>query len=305
MDINIKTAYIFNCVTLKFMQDIKDKDKQIKNKLKTNYKVFDKESLEYIEKFSENVPNVFENENILDSEELLNFELFKDITVKNILTNIVEDNEEDKKIFIYKLYVFNIFSYVYKLTLEEDKKEVLLNKVIEVINSVDSGEMNEKILDEILDDDIKSMLQKVYDNKTKTTTFENPLDGFDMEELNNSKIGAIAKEISESIDINSLNIEKPEELLNINNMFSGSNNVLGDIIGKVGNTITSKIENGEINQEELMNEAFSMMSKMNMGNNNFMSEMMNMMGGQMPPEMKNMNNNTKRRLQRKLENKKK
>jgi hypothetical protein len=309
MNIHNKIAFVFNRVLLNFIKDIKDKDKDIKHKLKNNYKIFNKDSLEYIEYFNDKVPsNLFNCEDLTKDENILEFELLNDIKVKDILNNVVKDNEEDKKIFIYKLYIFNIFNYVYHMELDDDKKEVLLSTVINVINMVDNNEMDESILEEILDDDIKKMLKKVFDNKTKTENEKSPLmEGFDMDMLNNSKIGEIAKEISESIDINSLNIDKPEELMN--NMFSGSNNVLGDIISKVGTTITTKIANGEINQETLMNEAFDMMGKMNMGgNNNFMNEMMKNMGGaemgDMMKAMNNMNNPTKRRLQRKLEQKK-
>lgn len=63
-------------------------------------------------------------------------------------------------------------------------------------------------------------------------------------------------------------------------MFSGENNVLGDIIGKVSSKITNKIKNGEIKQDDLMNEAFSMMTKLN-GSNSFMEDMMKSAMGQM------------------------
>lgn len=73
--------------------------------------------------------------------------------------------------------------------------------------------------------------------------------------LQNTKIGNLAKEISEELDLSSLNISKPEDLLNM-----GSNGVLGNIIGKVGSKIHAKIDKGELKHEDLMSEAMSMMS---------------------------------------------
>lgn len=73
--------------------------------------------------------------------------------------------------------------------------------------------------------------------------------------LQNTKIGNIAKEISEELDLSSLNIQKPEDLLSM-----GSNGILGNIIGKVGSKIHAKIDNGELKHEDLMSEAMSMMS---------------------------------------------
>jgi hypothetical protein len=95
--------------------------------------------------------------------------------------------------------------------------------------------------------------------------------------LNDSKIGELAKEISQDIDISGLNMDNPEQLLNFDAMLSGKNTALSDIIGKVGTKIAGKIQNGELNQEDLMKEAFSMMSKLN--GNNFMGDMMGAMGG--------------------------
>ncbi len=116
-------------------------------------------------------------------------------------------------------------------------------------------------------------------------------------------------------------MSNPEDLMNMSNLFSGSNNMLGDIIQTVGTKITQKIQNGEINQEELMSEALNMMGSLNTaGHGDMMSQMMNMMGGMggmvnMMGAMGGMgnvggntptsgNNKTRDRLQKKLANKK-
>ena len=91
-------------------------------------------------------------------------------------------------------------------------------------------------------------------------------EGFDFgsifgESAKNSKIANLAKEISEEIDVSSIKIEKPEDIMKMMD-FSSSNNVMGDIIKKVSSKITDKIQNGDLNQQDLLSEAMGMMSMM-------------------------------------------
>jgi hypothetical protein len=108
----------------------------------------------------------------------------------------------------------------------------------------------------------------------------------DISFLKNTKIGSLAEEISREIDISALNIEKPEDLLNLGNTANGS--IIGDIVSKVGSKIQNKLSSGEINQEELLGEAMSLIGKFggagagggagglgNLGNLGNLSEMMN------------------------------
>ena len=202
-----------------------------------------------------------------------------------------------------------LLSYIYKLEIDNEKKKILLETVLNIISVFDTDNVEkddvEGLMEDIIDDDIKTVLWKIYDNKEY---LKNVVSNEDIEDNNglpnldfmkNTKIGNLAKEISESIDVSKLNLENPEELLNVENIFNGggSNNVIGDIIKTVGDQISSKIQNGELNQEELMSEALGMMGNLNMGGeNDMMSQMMNMMN--------NANQNpTKRRLQKKLQNK--
>jgi hypothetical protein len=204
---------------------------------------------------------------------------------------------------------------------------------LKVINKIDDSKLSTE-LEEVIDDDLRNMLVNIHDvrkemSKSLMKDVDGDIDVIDvndeskdgpdfsdtLEFLNNSKIGELAKEISEDIDISSLNVEKPEDLLNIDDIFSGKNNMLGDIINKVGSRITNKIQSGQIKQDELMNEAFSMMTKLN-GTNSFMEDMMknamnqggNASFNDLQSKMKNnpvmRKNNTKNRLQKKLENRK-
>lgn len=168
--------------------------------------------------------------------------------------------------------------------------ETMFSKSMKIINKSDDDDF-EKEVDNIVNEDLQLLLRNIHTTRKIVATspiqdcskdldcddLETELkdDGYGaaMDFLHNSKIGELAKEISQDIDVSKLNVKNPEELLNIEGMFSGENNVLGDIIGKVSSKITSKIQNGEIKQDDLMNEAFSMMTKLN-GTNSFMEDMM-------------------------------
>lgn len=321
MLINTNVCYMFNKIYLNLMKEIKDKDVEIKSKLKTNYKVFDKKSNEYITRLvmnmNDNVTSaLFGDEDIIDKLEIINFEIYVDVTVDDILKRVVNKDENSKQSFKYYLYILMVLGYIYKLDdIDEDKKEILLRKTFDIINSVDTNviENNDELerhLDDILDDDLRKLLLKMYLDRKMVKESVMKLDTEDLngglEFLNNTKIGELAKEISSSIDMTKLNMENPEDMLNLNNLFTGSNNMLGDIIQTVGTKITQKIQNGEINQEELMNEALSMMGSLNSsGHGDMMSQMMGMMSGMgnmMDPG--NRDNKTRQRLQKKLANKK-
>jgi hypothetical protein len=80
-----------------------------------------------------------------------------------------------------------------------------------------------------------------------------------------SRIGQLAREITSKIDMSSLAAQRPEDLMNMQNLFSGSNSAITNIIQQVGSTITEKIQKGELRQEELVSDAMALMSKMNLG----------------------------------------
>jgi hypothetical protein len=103
----------------------------------------------------------------------------------------------------------------------------------------------------------------------------------------NSKIGNLAKEISEELNGDDLKcMENPDDLMK--NLLSGEGGGLGNIIQKVSSKLQNKMQNGELNEEALMKEATSMMgmlnpafSKMAGGGMGGMGNLFSMMGGMM------------------------
>ena len=196
-------------------------------------------------------------------------------------------------------------------------------KVVKVLSMLQKGEDVSVELEDIIDDDVKSLLSKIQPHQIPIPdTPETPEPAEFLKGVENSKIGALASEISKDIDVSGLNIEKPEDIGKLLD-FSGSNNFLGDIVGKVSSKLTEKISSGEIKQEELISEAMSMMSMLNTGggigdilknmgglgglaNNPMMAEMMkHMKKGKVQTRNQGSSSSTRDRLRKKLDERKK
>ena len=189
--------------------------------------------------------------------------------------DVVEDVVEDDVATLDDLYT---------------EQQKFLFTIVEILEKINKKEDINNELSEILDDDIKSLLINI--NKVKVVI---NLDGNIEDLIGNSKIGNLAKEISESINLDGLNIENPSDLLNPSNLFGGEGgNILGNLVQQVGSSITDKINSGELKQDELVKDAFSLMNKMQNGssNNPIINDMMNNMMNCKNENSDNSNKNT-------------
>jgi hypothetical protein len=238
--------------------------------------------------------------------------MYKDEPIEEDEAGVVEEekeeNEEDED-DVEKLM---------ERVVEEDKRdnqsEALFTKVVSALSMIQNGESTGSMLEEIMDDDIKSLLVKISPLHKKTDTAGIDLGSMFGGIADGSKICNLAKEISEEIDISNLKIDKPEDIMKMMD-FSGSNNVMGDIIKKVSTKITDKISNGELKHDELLNEAMSMMGMMGKGlgglgglgdmlNNPMVSEIMKSMKKGKPMQTRTdvvSKQDTRARLRKKLE----
>lgn len=206
--------------------------------------------------------------------------LISELTVEDVAKAV-----SDLKVVAYYLYILVLYSDLYNMT-DEDDRDTLFDTYTKAISKIQKSEALD--LNEIYDTNIKNLLKQIESVSLATIGVdpEPTTESFDPAEmLQNTKIGALAQEIAKEVDVSSINVDKPEELLNPANLFSG-NSPLGDIIGKVGTKIHEKISKGELRHDELMTEAFSMLKMFNGagagggGLNPMMAEMMkNMAGG--------------------------
>ena len=98
-------------------------------------------------------------------------------------------------------------------------------------------------------------LVKAYHSVSDMGDLESLFDG--------TKIGALAKEISSSIDLSTMTDMDPSKPFDIS-MLMSSNSPLTSIVSQVGSTIQSKIASGELKQEDLFAEAMSLMKTMDL-----------------------------------------
>jgi hypothetical protein len=275
--------YVFNKFTKSFIREIKKDSDDVKQILKKNYICFDKSTDTYIRDFeratdSDVLKELFESEDsvIKDNEAVADMEALKDLKVGQI------DNESK----YYYLHLFYLLSQLHKQASMETVDvnirggyKAILVSILKIING---GYKTDDILDEIYDDRYRIMMKRVADTKMDVvdTDTDNAFgigggdDPIDMNMIHNTKIGQLAKDISSQIDVSSIN---PENIGNMNDLFSGENNAMSSIIQQVSGVMSDKMKNGEINQEELMSEAVSMMGSMQ--NSDMMESMMGMMKG--------------------------
>lgn len=349
MHLATKVVYTFNKFYGNFLRDAKN-DEGIKKVIKENYKVIVKVSPDYINFFwSELKPYV---SNIDPSNEnVMNACVFKGVKVADVVSKLGELSESNVVTVWNYIYILSALAIVYdnipektvtteqnttetvtvddKETDEEPRlepieeatseDEVMFEKIIKVFGMVQRGDDAFSELTEILDDDLRNVLSKISKPNVATDDKDDLMSMFST--IENSKICNLAKEISSEIDVSNLKIESPQDVMKLMD-FSGSNNVLGNIIGKVSTKIQEKISTGEIKHEDLLGEAMSMMSLMNKGgasglgglgglsglfNNPMMGEMMkNMKKGNVAAKTDILKReSTRDKLRKKLEERKK
>jgi hypothetical protein len=265
MNYKEKTIRIFNKYYSSFLKDLKEVDEDIRKQVKASYKVIDKSSSEYCDFFIENIMVDFDQlkkKNLEDSKDRL---IAKGITLGDVL-----GSDSNKGIILSYVYILLLFAYMYKL----EDEDGLFNQVIRMVGYIQGGQLEDydKEKDDLIDDDIKEILEVIKEygdvGKVDIQKEREALDPMSvLENLNNSKIASLAKEISKDIDLSAINTDKPEEMIKNIFDFSGNNNVLGNIIQKVSSTLNNKITSGEIKHDELIGEAMSMMNMFAGGNN--------------------------------------
>lgn len=97
-----------------------------------------------------------------------------------------------------------------------------------------------------------------------------------------TKLGELAREITDEIDLDKIDLKNPMDLLNIGNL-TDEKSALGSIVGKMTSKMKSKMESGSLRYEDLMAEAMGLVKGLDlsaMQNNPMFSAMMNSMQAQ-------------------------
>jgi hypothetical protein len=194
------------------------------------------------------------------------------IAKKITLGDIISDEESQKQLQGY-IYTFALLGYLFKLTSDSTSGsdsdseestgvciEKLVNDTLVQYSRIQKGEALDISPETIYDQKVITLLTKISQVLIVKKDSEDIFGSSASDMLKNSKIGMLAKEISEDIDLSALNIDKPEDFLNPKT-FGGENTAaLTNIIAQVGSKIQSKLGSGDLNHEDLMSEAMSMLS---------------------------------------------
>lgn len=167
----------------------------------------------------------------------------KDLDFRELWTkDLSETTRENVWKYLQTLYVLgrNI------VTNDED-----VNKMIKELNTENKDNL-ESHQNEMMD--MINNMSKITDDNRKNDSGVDNL-------FNNGIISDIAKELTNELDLDKMDMGNPK---NMNEAFSnimggGGGNNFFNLISKVGEKIQSKVEKGQINQTDLINEAQKMM----------------------------------------------
>jgi len=223
--------------------------KTIIKTIKANYTTFDKSSDEYI-KYINSLPENFwtsyvdAEESKIDEwfelEEVGGVQIFTNISVKQI-QQLINDN--------FLCHHFLTVFYLFKNDLSDEE----VKKYIKIFQ-----ESSDELLNEIENEGNKKMIARLNSLKTKNIKDKTNLNMAGMED---TMLGKLAKEILEDVDIDKLqkSIGDSGDILKaIGDPDSG----FSDLISNVSRKMATKISNGELKQENLLQDAMKFASIM-------------------------------------------
>lgn len=295
----MSNQFVFNQYYIDFIKRLKQASRNIKDEgkknenyelakevmksIKNNYVTLDKSSDEYIiyiNKLSDSfwpsyVDATCENINEwFDSETVKNVELYQNITIANIRKLINDD-------FLCNHFL-TVF-YLFKSELSEEN----VKKYVSILQESFKTELYEELENE----EHKKLLKRLNEMKKRNIKEKT---GVNMAGMEDTTLGRLAKEILDDVDVDKLQQslgDKGDLLKAIGDPDSG----FSDLISNVSRKMATKISNGELKQENLLQDAMKFASTMpglfgganpgGSGNSNKqqqdMANMMNMMNNMM------------------------
>ncbi len=213
------------------------------------------------------------NDKLFLGENELNF--FRDIDFRDLWTKDLSDSTREN---LWK-YLQTLFVLGKRVVTNKDELDV--TQMLNDFNVTDKADLKNN----------QTEMMNMINNMSKIT---DETKNSDVENLfNNGIISDIAKELTNELDLDNMNMGNPQNMNEaFGNIMGGGGGDFFNLISKVGEKIQKKVENGQINQNDLIKEAQKMMG-----------------GLQNPQQMANVMKNkgkesTKDRLRRKLQERK-
>lgn len=260
---------VFNKVLYDLVKELKKLSPVLKNKIRQNYKVKCSGG-ENIAFFMAHMFGRLEVDSPcapFDDESIQDVEILKDISLQTIKKNVSQNEASILNSYVYTL------SIVVRAT-----DDTTFQLIVKILGNIQEGKPYDVESDKLIDDDLLTLFSKlsVLTKSLPTASTSAPLPPF----LENTMIGGLAHELTEEIDMASLGLKKPEDILN----HSGS---LGTVIGKITEKLQTKISSGSLDPAVLMKEALSLVNTDTSGmfsNPLFADIMKNMMSNNAQPE---------------------
>lgn len=222
--------------------------KKILEVVKENYKEFDKSSDDYVKFLNENCNDDFwksylevnkeECDDWLKKDEVKSVCLFKEICIGDI-TKLLRDN------FMCHHYL-SVF-YIFKNEMNDESAATIL-KILQTFD--EEFEME--------NEEFKKVIERLNAIKTEKVKEGASFDG--MDNLKDTTIGKIAKEIIQDVNIDKLKQSISNNEGDIFKALANPENGLGELFSTVGSKVTDKISSGELNQDAIMKDAMKFAS---------------------------------------------
>lgn len=245
--------YVFNQYYLDLLKKTRNAAKKYQDKsiiaksiikaIKKYYQVFDKTTSENIEMFNENFTQeiltmIMNHSNEEFSEWIKNnpdIPLYRDISVSNA-SKVIKD---DMLIHHY-LLILAIFT---DETLTDENIKNIIERFKGLDETIPIPEKYEKTIHRIIQMNMK-----------KTA-------GFNMDELQDTSIGKLAKDIIEDLNLDKIkdSVKNEEDILKA---LGNSENGLGNLLSNVTQKMATKLSSGEIQQDALFKDALNFAKKM-------------------------------------------
>lgn len=287
------STFVFNQYFKTFIKTVKKHSKQVKdknasardilNKIHAFYNTFDNKSTEYLTNYS-TVFTDFIVDPLIDSNKEQVEDWFTQNESLHILHNI---NIKSVQNVFKKTTILHQFILIFHLFKNEDLTEDDIKNIMEKLKGTSTIE--DSLIPEKYFKLVNKIGQLAIENKT----------GFTMEDIEDTSIGKLAKEIMEDVDI-----EKVKKSINtegdILGALSDPDNGIGNLISDVSQKMATKLKSGELKQDALLKDALNMAGKLpgmggGMGGNdgqpdlgNIMKMMSGMMGGGNMPKSRSM-----------------
>jgi len=273
-----------------------------------------KEFLERVHKLNKRI--TIKDDNMFVDDPLI----LTDVSFKNIWTTNISYKTKETVWKYLQTFCLISMNYHSSKDLQSALSDLSDNKEIELNDKNIASDV--KKIKKMTENIKEPIAQDIGDTQGSVEQSAEPVNPFE-QIMNNSEIGKLAEQVSKELDIESMlggtNSDDPMELFS--NLMSGG--AMNKIMGTIHNVVNSKVDNGELDKDSMVNEAQGLYGQL--GQSEMFQQMTQQMNSQEqtkvvnpaqvkePTQVKNpaqennphTSNKTKARLQNKLKEKQK